>query len=251
MASAVGCSTRETACMSRRMPRVRPSTALSPRCRRTRLLLPAWSVLTLRIWSPALGMLPMNRAFALWRHRIRLHIRRSSRPISPPATTACTNCSTPPIDATTTPLSTAPTADRALPSSARYLMTERPPLWIAFPCALSAPQSMETHLTGAFMRSPMPVLPAGHILPGARRQAAWSSRTQRRRRLSATRASLATLLSSAVSSCSRPAALLPSRAWADSTWLATPPTSKPWSSCVVASAAQQAACRYGARPSRC
>ncbi len=226
MASAAGCSTQATACMSRRMPRVRPSTALSPRCRSTHPRLPAWSASTLRIWSPALGMLPMNRAFALWRHRTRLRIRRSSRPISPPATTACANCSIPPTDAITTPLSTAPTAARALPSSARCLMIERPPLWIAFPCAPNAPRSMPTHLTGAFMRSPMPALTAGRILPGARRQAAWCSRAQRRRRLSATRASLATLLSSAVSSCSRPAALLPSRAWADSIWLATPPTSK-------------------------
>ena len=199
MASAAGCSTQATACMSRRMPRVRPSTALSPRCRSTHPRLPAWSASTLRIWSPALGMLPMNRAFALWRHRIRLHIRRSSRPISPPATTACTNCSTPLIDAITTPLSTAPTAARALPSSGRCPMTERLPLWTAFPCAPSAPRSMATHLTGAFTRSPMPVLIAARILRGAKRtrRVAWGSSARARRRLSATRAGPAMPSSSA------------------------------------------------------
>lgn len=99
-------------------------------------------------------------------------------PISPPVTTACANCSTPPTVAITTPLSTAPTAGRALPSSGRCLMTERPRRWIAFLCAPSALQSMATRLTGAFMRSPMPALTAGHILPGARRRATWSSRAR-------------------------------------------------------------------------
>ena len=226
MASAVGCSTRATACMSRRMLRAQRSTALSPRCRTTRLRQPAWSVLTLRIWNPALGMPPMNRVFASWRHRIRLRIRRSSRPISLPATTAYASCSTPPTDAITTPLSTAPTVGRALPSSDRCLTTERLPRWTAFPCVPRVLWSMPTHLTGGSMRSPMPVLIAGRILPGARRRAVWSSKTRGRRRLSATRARPATPLSSAVLNYLRPVALLPSRAWADSIWLATPPTNR-------------------------
>ena len=52
--------------------------------------------------------------------------RRSSRPISPPATIVCASCSIPPTDAITTPLSTVLTAARALPSSDCCLMTERP-----------------------------------------------------------------------------------------------------------------------------
>ena len=226
MASAAGCSTRATACMSRRTLAPRRSTALSPRCRTTRLRQPAWSVLTLRIWNPALGMPPMNRVFASWRHRIRPPTPHSSLPTSPPATTAYASCSTPPTDAITTPLSTAPTVGRALPSSGRCLTTERPRPWTAFPCAPSAQWSMPTRLTGAFMRSPMPALTAGRILRGARRRAVWSSKTRGRRRLSATRARPATPLSSAVLNYLRPVALLPSRAWADSIWLATPPTNR-------------------------
>ena len=180
----------------------------------------------MRIWNQALGMPPTSRAFASWRHRIRLRIRRSSRPISLPATTAYASCSTPPTDAITTPLSTAPTVGRALPSSGRCPMTEWPRPWTAFPCVPSAQWSMPTHLTGAFMRSLMPVLTAGRILPGARRWAVWSSKTRERCRLSATRARPATPLSSAVLNYLRPVALLPSRAWEDSIWHATPPMSR-------------------------
>ena len=73
-----------------------------------------------------------------------------------------------PADAFTIPLSTAPIADRALPSLARCPMTERPPRWTAFPCAPPAPQSMPTRSIDGFTRSPMPALIADRILRGVR-----------------------------------------------------------------------------------
>ena len=90
---------------------------------------------------------------------------------------------------------------------------------------------MPTHSTGVFTRSPMPALIAGRILRGARR-----AKTPRRRP-SAPRARPVTPLSTAVLSCWPVAVSSPSRAWADSIWPATPPMSRRWSSCAVASAA--------------
>ena len=107
----------------------------------------------------------------------------------------------PPTDAFTTPLSTAPTVDRALPSSARCPMTERLPRWIAFPCAPPAPQSMPTRSIGGFTRSPMPALIADRILRGARPIAAWSRRRSTRHQPSAPRARPAMPSSNAASSC--------------------------------------------------
>ena len=217
---------RVMACTSRRMLRSRHLTALSPRCRSTRRPRPALSMSSLWTWHPATGTPPASRAFALWRRRIKPPTQRSSRPTSPRAMTVCASCSTPPTDAFTTPLSTAPIADRALPSFARYPMTERPRRWIAFPCAPSAPQSMPTRSIGAFMRSPMPALNAGHTLRGARRRATWSSRARGRRQPSAARAKPAIPSSDAASSCWQAAASSPSRAWVGSTWPATPPTNR-------------------------
>lgn len=85
-----------------------------------------------------------------------------------------------------------------------------------FPMCPSAPQSMATRLTGAFMRSPMPALTAGHILRGATRRATWSLRVWGRCRPSAARAKPAMPLLTAVSSCWPAAVLSPSRGWADS-----------------------------------
>ena len=226
MAFAAGCSMRVMACTSRRMLRSRHLTALSPRCRSTRLPRPALSMSSLWTWHPATGTPPASRAFALWRRRIKPPTRRSSRPTSPRATTVCANCSTPPTDAFTTPLSTAPIADRALPSFARYPMTERPRRWIAFPCAPSAPQSMATRLTGAFMRSPMPALNAGRTLRGARRTAVLCQRRSTQHQPSALRARPAMPSSNAASSCWPTDVSSPSRDWAGSTWPATPPTSR-------------------------
>ena len=226
MAFAAGCSMRAMAYTSRRMLRSRHSTALSPRCRSTRLPRPALSMSSLWTWHPATGTLPASRAFALWRRRIKPPTQRSSRPTSPRATTVCANCSTPPTDAFTIPLSTAPIADRALPSFARYPMTERPRRWIAFPCAPSAPQSMATRLTVAFMRSPMPALNAGRTLRGARRTTVLCQRRSTQHQPSAPRAKPAIPSSDAASSCWPTDVSSPSRDWAGSTWPATPPTSR-------------------------
>ena len=217
MAFAAGCSTQVMACTSRRMLRSRHLTALSPRCRSTRLPRPALNMSNLWTWHPATGTPPASRAFALWRRRIKPPTRRSSRPTSPRATTVCANCSTPPTDAFTTPLSTAPTADRALPSFARCPMTERPRRWIAFPCAPSAPRSMATRLTGGFMRSPMPALIVDRILRGERRTTVLCQRRSTQHRPSAPRARPAMPSSNAASSCWQAAASSPSRVWADFT----------------------------------
>ena len=141
----------------------------------------------------------------------------SSRPISPRATTACASCSTPPTDAFIIPLSTAPIADRALPSFARCPMTERPPRWIAFPCAPPAPQSMPTRSIGGFTRSPMPALIADRILRGARRIATLRQRVSAQHQLSAPRARPAMPSSNAASSCWLAAASSPSRVSVGST----------------------------------
>ena len=237
MAFADGCSMRATACISRRTLRSMRSMLLLPRFLSMRLRRLAWSVSILRIWSLATGALPMSRAFALWHRKIKPLTPRSFRPISPPVTIACVSCSTPPTGAFTILLSTAPTAGRALPSSARCPMTERPRRWITFLCAPPAPQSMLTRSTGAFMRSPMPALSADRTLRGVRRIAAWCQRPSTQRRLSAPRARPAMRSSTAAPSCWPAAASSPSRAWADSTWHATPPTNKRCANCAVASVA--------------
>ena len=226
MAFADGCSTRATACISRRTLRPMRSMLLLPRFLSMRLRQPALSESILRIWGLAVGALPVSRAFALWHRRTRPRTRRSSRPISLPVTIACASCSIPPTDAITTPLSTALTAGRALPSSARCLTIERPPRWIVFPCVPSAPRSMPTHSTGVFTRSPMPALIAGRISRGAKRAWAMSRAKPPRCRPSAPRARPATPLSTAVLSCWPVAVSSPSRVWADFTWHATLPTSR-------------------------
>ena len=143
------------------------SMLLLPRFLSMRLRQPALSESILRIWGLAVGALPVSRAFALWHRRTRPRTRRSSRPISLPVTIACASCSIPPTDAITTPLSTALTAGRALPSSARCL-TMSGHLDGLFPMCPKCAAEYADPLDRRFTRSPMPALIAGRILRGAR-----------------------------------------------------------------------------------
>ena len=173
--------------------------------------------------------MPSRFVFPTRRNRAKL---RWFRPIWQRAMLVWKNCSTRIIVATITPLSTVPTAVRALPSCASCLTTAPKHQWHSLQCAQHARRNIPTPLIGASMHNLMRALSAALKSAGLNQvaRAVFRPKAFPGRKTSRN----PTRFSTVPQSLLRKAASLPLRVWADTTWCAMLPTRRHLPHCASA-----------------